>query len=36
LLIAGNADAYGQRTRLRHLGKTLAGDLYLNLDAACP
>ena len=36
LLIAGNADAYGQKTRLRHLGTTLAGNLYLNLDAACP
>jgi hypothetical protein len=35
-LIAGNADAYGQKTRLRHLGTTLAGNLYLNLDAAYP
>ena len=36
LLISGNADEYGQRTRLRHLGATLGGNLYLNLDAACP
>jgi hypothetical protein len=36
LLISGNADEYGQRTRLRHLGQTYAGNLYLNLDANCP
>jgi hypothetical protein len=36
LLIAGNADAYGEKTRLRHLGATMLGNLYLNLDAACP
>jgi hypothetical protein len=36
VLIAGNADAYGEKTRLRHLGTTLAGNLYVNLDAACP
>jgi hypothetical protein len=36
LLIEGNADEYGQRTRLRHLRKTYAGNLYLNLDAKCP
>jgi hypothetical protein len=35
LLISGNADEYGRKTRLRHLGKTVGGDLYLNLDAAC-
>lgn len=36
LLISGNADEYGKRTRLRSLGPTLGGNLYLNLDAACP
>jgi hypothetical protein len=36
LLISGNADEYGKKTRLRHLGSTLGGSLYLNLDADCP
>jgi hypothetical protein len=36
LLIAGNAEEYGRKTRLRHLGPTVGGDLYFNLDAACP
>jgi hypothetical protein len=36
LLARKDAGPYGERARLRQLGTTIAGTVYLNLDSACP